>query len=340
MAENIVSGLFGISPDELNAQRRARLQAQAFQSAQLNPYQRAGYLTQVGAGQTAGGVAGMLGYQDPAVIEAQQRQEAVRGLDLNDPNAIREQARKLQESGNVKIGLQLQQLANERETEIAQNELRKAQAESMRRVPEKDVRQPQDKLVAVVGPAGTPVLVPQSQAAGMQPYYQPKSTGKTGGKEDNAPAAVASANVFLDKMSGYYDELDKLDAIPNENKSTTTNVIASAGASGAGQFVGQAGGAKAQSLRQKVSMSRPVLMGMIMKATGMSSKSIDSNQELKLWLSVVTNPQSTIQANKEAIGNLKDFIAANAGVAREQEAPKETPKEEEWVRVNGKLQRK
>jgi hypothetical protein len=41
-----------------------------------------------------------------------------------------------------------------------------------------------------------------------------------------------------------------------------------------------------------------------MKATGMSAKQMDSNQELKLYLSAATDPSKSLESNKEALDNL------------------------------------
>ena len=69
MAE-IVQGLFGVSPESLNAQRAATLDAQALKYASLDPFEQANYGIYKGASQLGTGVAGLMGSQDPEMQKA------------------------------------------------------------------------------------------------------------------------------------------------------------------------------------------------------------------------------------------------------------------------------
>jgi hypothetical protein len=53
-------------------------------------------------------------------------------------------------------------------------------------------------------------------------------------------------------------------------------------------------------------------MGAIMKATGMSAKQIDSNAELKLWLSTATDPTKSYEANIAALQNIENLYGVTA----------------------------
>jgi len=91
MAE-VVNSLFGITPESLQAQRDAALQAQALQYAKLDPFQRATAAIYTGANRLGGAVGGMLGAQDPEMMRIRQRQQLLEGADISDPKVLRERA--------------------------------------------------------------------------------------------------------------------------------------------------------------------------------------------------------------------------------------------------------
>jgi hypothetical protein len=112
MAE-IVQGLFGVSPESLNAQREQALQAQALQYANLNPNQQA----QMGfyqAGSRLGtGVAGLMGSQDPEMQRAQLRQQLLRTADTGSVQGLQALASALQQGNDAQGAMQAMQKAQE-----------------------------------------------------------------------------------------------------------------------------------------------------------------------------------------------------------------------------------
>ena len=112
MAE-IVQGLFGVSPESLNAQREQALQAQALQYAQLDPNQQA----QMGfyqAGSHLGtGVAGLMGAQDPEMKKAQLRQQLLSTADTGSVQGLQALARSLQQGNDAQGAMQAWQKAQE-----------------------------------------------------------------------------------------------------------------------------------------------------------------------------------------------------------------------------------
>jgi len=72
MAE-VVNSLFGITPESLMAQRDEALQTQAMQYAKMDPFQRATAGIYVGANKLGGAIGGMLGAQDPEMMQLTQR---------------------------------------------------------------------------------------------------------------------------------------------------------------------------------------------------------------------------------------------------------------------------
>lgn len=107
-----------------------------------------------------------------------------------------------------------------------------------------------------------------------------------------------------------YTKLDAMGGIVNPDKSTISNIIAGAESSGVGQIIGQKVGTQAQSIRNEIAQARPLLLQSIKQATGMSSKQMDSNAELKMYLSAATDPNLDIKANLAALDNMEKLFGS------------------------------
>ena len=80
--------LFGATPESIQQARDAALNTQAASYAQMDPFQRASFNIYRGANQLGGAVGGMLGGTDPQMLQMQQRQALLQGVDINDPQAL------------------------------------------------------------------------------------------------------------------------------------------------------------------------------------------------------------------------------------------------------------
>jgi hypothetical protein len=107
-----------------------------------------------------------------------------------------------------------------------------------------------------------------------------------------------------------YKQLDEMGGIVNPDKSTISNIIAGAESSGLGQIVGGKLGTQAQSIRNEIAQARPLLLQSIKQATGMSSKQMDSNAELQLYLRSATDPNIDIKANLAALDNIQSLYGS------------------------------
>jgi hypothetical protein len=140
---------------------------------------------------------------------------------------------------------------------------------------------------------------------------------KGGGKEEKAQeakeAGYQQVQELTAQLKSYHDELRAGGGETDTEKGALENLKASVSGSSVGQMVGKAFGTKNQEARNKVAMTRPILMASIMKATGMSAKSLDSNVELKLWLSTATDPDMGYQANMQALENIQKFVEKTRG---------------------------
>lgn len=114
------------------------------------------------------------------------------------------------------------------------------------------------------------------------------------------------------KLKDSYDKLYAGGGITDPSLKIGSNLAGKASASDLGQAIGSTFGTKNATERDKIAQTRPLLMGAIMKATGMSAKQIDSNAELKLWLSTATDPKKSYEANMEALSNLENLYGVTA----------------------------
>jgi hypothetical protein len=95
MADSIVGGLFGITPESYQNTRQLQEQAQALQQAQLNPYEAVNYMAARAGQQLGRGLGGALGAQDPQLQLISQRNAVMREVDPNNPESIMAGAQRL-----------------------------------------------------------------------------------------------------------------------------------------------------------------------------------------------------------------------------------------------------
>lgn len=110
MATDSVMGLF-MDPYQLAQQQSAGVDQRAAQFAQMDPMQRAQYGIYGGASRVAGGLAGLMGVEDPQMKLATARQQILRNLDQTDPNAIATAAQQLAQIGDQQGAMQLAELS-------------------------------------------------------------------------------------------------------------------------------------------------------------------------------------------------------------------------------------
>lgn len=127
MAQTVQS-LFGLTPEQIQAQRAAEVDARALQYAQMDPFQRAEYGIFRGASQLGDVLAQRLGYVDPLVKQAEERKGLLSGMSITDPNSLREAAQKAWQGGQFDIAQTLFNQAQELELKGAQT--RKASMEA------------------------------------------------------------------------------------------------------------------------------------------------------------------------------------------------------------------
>lgn len=134
---------------------------------------------------------------------------------------------------------------------------------------------------------------------------EPIPGGSADAKSQLKDAGMTGVAGVVAGLRDKYNQLNESGGIVNQERGALGNIGASLAASGLGQTMGGAVGTKNQNARDAIAMTRPILLQEIMKATGMSAKQMDSNAELKLYLSTATDPQKGYQANMEALDQIE-----------------------------------
>ena len=143
-----------------------------------------------------------------------------------------------------------------------------------------------------------------------------------GKKQEAKETAQENAGTTIAQLRQSFDQLDKLGGITSTQNRPGSNIMAGISSSGLGQATGRLLGTEAQSERNKIAQTRPLLMTSIMQAMGLSAKQLDSNAELKLWLSAATDPTLDLESNRAALNNLENMLTnKNKSTSKTPAAP-------------------
>ena len=89
MADSIVGGLFGMTPESYQDTRQLLEQRQALQQAQLDPYEAVNYMAARAGQQLGRGIGGLLGGQDPQLQIISARNAVMKEINPNDTENIK-----------------------------------------------------------------------------------------------------------------------------------------------------------------------------------------------------------------------------------------------------------
>jgi hypothetical protein len=133
MADSIVGGLFGMTPEMYQAEQNRQALSQASQLAQLDPFALAKTGIGYGANRLAGAIGGALGGQDPQLQLISRRTALAKQFDINSPEGLSQYAQALQQSGDVQGALQVTGLVNQAiQSNLAKQQLSSAQITGQR----------------------------------------------------------------------------------------------------------------------------------------------------------------------------------------------------------------
>ena len=128
MAENIVAGLFGLTPQMYQNQQYQQDLNRGISMAQLSPGAAAQAGLQASVGQLGRGIAGAMGIEDPQLKLISARNSIAQQIDQTDPESILKGAQMLAQMGDQQGAMALAQYARQAQESVAQTKQRLAAA--------------------------------------------------------------------------------------------------------------------------------------------------------------------------------------------------------------------
>ena len=128
MAENIVAGLFGLTPQMYQNQQYGQDLNRGIALAQLSPGAAAQAGLQASVGQLGRGFAGAMGIEDPQLKLISTRNTIAQQIDQSNPESILQGAQMLAQAGDQQGAMALAQYARQAQSEMAQTQQRRAAA--------------------------------------------------------------------------------------------------------------------------------------------------------------------------------------------------------------------
>lgn len=140
-----------------------------------------------------------------------------------------------------------------------------------------------------------------------------KPTATQAAKAETQAQAREDLSTELRTVLNYYQQLNDLGAMTDPTRSPLDNVIAFARSSGVGQEAERAAGTKAQTLRDNIANARQRILSHVKNVTGATSKQMDSNRELQIWLDSLTTPQQSMSTVRETLKQLDRVMGSVRG---------------------------
>jgi len=126
MADSMVAGLFGLTPEMYQNQQYQQDLKRGYELAQLSPGAAAQAGLQASVGQLGRGVAGLMGVEDPQMKIISARQQILGRLDQTNPTSMLEGAKMLAQMGDQQGAFVLADYARKAQVQIAEQQQRLA----------------------------------------------------------------------------------------------------------------------------------------------------------------------------------------------------------------------
>lgn len=128
MAENIVAGLFGLTPQMYGQQQQNTALAEGIRLAQLDPASRGAAMTYAGARGLGGAFANALGVEDPQLKMISARNSIFQQIDQSNPESMVQGIKMLSEMGDQQGAMALADYYRKAQSETALAQQRTAAA--------------------------------------------------------------------------------------------------------------------------------------------------------------------------------------------------------------------
>ena len=196
MAENIVAGLFGLTPEMYGERQRTSALQEGITLAQLDPAARGAAMTYGGAKGLGTAIGGAMGIEDPQLKLISTRNTIAQQIDQTNPESILKGAQMLAQAGDQQGAMALAQYARQAQVQIAERQQRlsagrasEAQATRERMTPQ---QQNAMAYASTVAEPGTPQFNSVYQRT-LQDLINKEKPDLTSTEQKNAKALALTA---------------------------------------------------------------------------------------------------------------------------------------------------
>ena len=139
MAENIVAGLFGLTPEMYGEQQRRSALREGIDLAKLTPGEAGAAMTYAGARGLTGAIGGAMGIEDPQLKMISARNTIFQQIDQSNPESMLQGIKMLSQAGDQQGAMALAEYYRkaQSETALAQQRTAAANRERVQSTPEK-----------------------------------------------------------------------------------------------------------------------------------------------------------------------------------------------------------
>jgi hypothetical protein len=131
-------------------------------------------------------------------------------------------------------------------------------------------------------------------------------------KQTQAQAGLDSALNIINRLKSAYTVLQGSKGITDPNQTTLENSLAFVRSSAPGQLAGSIIGSPEQSARNLINAERPLVLGQIKSAFGTGTREMDSNADMKRWMSTLGDPTKDIKSTLEALNGFEEALRKRA----------------------------
>jgi len=122
MAENIVAGLFGLTPEMYGEQQRRSALREGIDLAKLTPGEAGAAMTYAGAKGLGGAIGGAMGVEDPQLKRITQRQQLLGMIDPSNPDSYLQAAQMALQGGDAEAAYALREQGTQARMQAMKNE--------------------------------------------------------------------------------------------------------------------------------------------------------------------------------------------------------------------------
>jgi hypothetical protein len=296
MAENMVAGLFGLTPEMYGEQQRISALNEGINLAKLNPSARGTAMIYGGAKGLGNAIGGLMGVEDPQMKLISARQSIIGQLDQTNPQSYVNAANQLNQIGDAQGSIALMDYARKVESDLALVGQRKAAEQASLAQASKtqlSIRQEEElrSELSKLGPNAT-----QDQVIGVLTKYGPP---------EKVLAALTAAQ---SKTEATLARTAASDAA-NQAKIEAAKVAADAALERA-KFLADA---KIEAARERGATDKQMAQMRIDAAKELAQNKIDSAMQLKAFANSLKGPKTlapSLQKEEDKELELVDSLKA------------------------------